>query len=128
MAFADILRHGKEGEQRFAVMHRRPYHLAGEENLHQRNEVEHHAQAGGVQRDAAEKVAGASQRYESIDEPDEIATQRKAQPKQCHKPSNVRNPLSLPQVAGLRLHPEVQAGLIVPMGALKTNKPRHLSV
>src|SRR5260370_35252 len=77
--------HRKEGEQRLSVMHRCPEHVAGEEKLDQRDEVEDHAQAGGVQRDAAEKVAGAGEREEGVDQPDKVATQCEAQPKQCHK-------------------------------------------
>ena len=65
-----------------AVVHRSPDDLAREKQLDQRNEVEDHPQAGGVQRDAAEKLAGPAEREEGVDQPDEIASQREAQPKQ----------------------------------------------
>ena len=47
-----------------------------------RNEVEDHAEAGGVQGDAAEQVTGAGQRHEGVDQSDEVAPQRETQPKQ----------------------------------------------
>jgi len=70
--------HRKEGQQRLPVMHRGPDHMAGEEQVDQRDEMEDHAQAGGVQRDAAEKVAGAAERKEGVDQPHEVARQREA--------------------------------------------------
>src|SRR5216684_1722642 len=79
-------------------MHRGPEHLAGEEQFDQRYEVEDHAQAGGVQRDAAKKVAGAAEREEGVDQPNEVATEREAQPKQCHRLGKYQSPLSLMQV------------------------------
>ena len=60
--------------------------------------MEDHAQAGGVQRDAAEKIAGAGERKEGVDQPDEVASQREAQPEQCHKTGKYQSPLSLMQV------------------------------
>jgi len=57
----------KKCQQRLPVMHRGPDYMAGEEQLDQRDEVENHAQAGGMQRDAAEKIAGAGQREKGID-------------------------------------------------------------
>jgi hypothetical protein len=47
-------RHRKEGQKRLSVMHRGPDDRAVEEKLDQRDEVENHAQAGGMQRNAAE--------------------------------------------------------------------------
>src|SRR5260370_8874314 len=79
-------------------MHRGPEQLAGEEQFDQRDEVEDHAQAGGVQRDAAEKVAGTAEREEGVDQPDEVAAEREAQPKQCHRLGKYQNPLRLMQV------------------------------
>ncbi len=40
-----------------------------------------HTQAGSVKRDAAEEIAGAGKRKKSVDEADEIASQRETQPK-----------------------------------------------
>jgi hypothetical protein len=42
--------------------------------------VENHAEAGGMKGDAAEKVAGARKRKKGIDQPNEVARQREAQP------------------------------------------------
>ena len=61
-------------------MHGCPDHVTGEEKLDQRHEVKDHAQTGGVQRDAAEKIAGAAEREEGVGQPDEVASQREAQP------------------------------------------------
>src|SRR5208337_3309032 len=91
-------RHREESQQRLPVMHRSPNHVAGKEKLDQRDEVENHAKAGGVQRDAAEKVAGAAERKKGVDQPDEVASQRKTQPKQCHRLGKYQSPLSLMQV------------------------------
>src|SRR5260370_7975138 len=79
-------------------MHRGPEQLAGEEQFDQRDEVEDHAQAGGVQRDAAEKVAGAAEREKGVDQPDKVATEREAQPEQCHRLGKYQSPMSLMQV------------------------------
>jgi len=72
--------------------------VAGKKKLDQRNEVENHPQAGGMQCDAAEKVAGAAEREERVDQPNKVATQCEAQPKQCHKLGKYQSPLSLLQV------------------------------
>src|SRR5258708_1186771 len=90
--------HRKERQQRLPGMHGSPDHVAGEEKLDQRDEVEDHAQAGGVQRDAAEKVAGTAEREEGVDQPDEVAAEREAQPEQCHRLGKYQSPLSLMQV------------------------------
>ena len=60
--------------------------------------MEDHAHAGGVQRDPAEKLAGAAEREKRIDQPDEVTSQREAQPEQCHRPGKYQSPLSLMQV------------------------------
>ena len=62
-------------------MNGRPNHVPGKEEFNQGNEVEHHAQAGGVQRDPAEKVAGAAEREKRVNQADEITSQREAKPK-----------------------------------------------
>jgi hypothetical protein len=59
--------------------------MAGKKKLDQRNEMKDHAEAGGMKRDAAEKVAGAAEREERVDQADEVASQREAKPKQSHK-------------------------------------------
>ena len=81
-------------------MHRRPDDVAGQKEFGEGNEMEDHAQAGGMQGDAAEQVAGAAERHESVDQSDEVATQCETQPEQRHRPYKFRNPLSLPQIAG----------------------------
>jgi hypothetical protein len=83
----------EERQQRFPVVHRRHYDLAGKEQLGQGDEVENHPQAGSVQRDAAEQVAGAGERHEGVDQPDKVAPQCETQPKQRHRPYELRNPV-----------------------------------
>src|ERR1700680_862348 len=87
--------HRKECQQRLSVVHRGPNHTAREKQLDQRNEMKDQPQAGGVQRNAAEKIAGTGERKERIDQPDEITSQREAQPKQCHRLGKYQSPLSL---------------------------------
>ena len=81
--------HGEESQQRLSVVHRRPDDMAGKEKFGQRDEVENHAQAGRMEGDTAEQVAGARERHEGVDQADEVTTQREAQPKQRHRPLTV---------------------------------------
>jgi hypothetical protein len=72
--------------------------MTGEEEFDQRDEVEDHAQAGGVQRDAAEKITGAAERKKGVDQSYKVARQREAQPKESHRLGKYQSPLSLMQV------------------------------
>src|ERR1700739_4793412 len=72
--------------------------MPGKKQFRQRNEVENHSQAGRMQCDAAEKVAGPRQRHERIDQSNKVASQRETQPEQRHRPYKFRNPLILPQI------------------------------
>jgi len=44
--------------------------------------VKHQSKASGMEGNAAEKIARASQFHERVDQPDEVAPQCKTQPKQ----------------------------------------------
>jgi hypothetical protein len=54
--------------------------MIGEKDFDQRHEVKDHAQAGRIQGDAAEKVAGAGKGYEGVNQSYQIASQREAKP------------------------------------------------
>lgn len=74
-----------------------PENMIRKKEFHQRNEMEHHAEAGGVQRDSTEKVAGSPQRKKSVCQAHEVASQRKAQPKYWHGVGKYRSPQRLMQ-------------------------------
>jgi hypothetical protein len=52
--------------------------MAGYEKLDERDKVEDHAQARGVQSDAIKKIAGAGKRKKCICQADEVTSQREA--------------------------------------------------
>jgi hypothetical protein len=52
--------------------------VLGKKNLNQRDEMKNYTHGRGVQCDAAEKLAGAGEREESIRQPNKIASQREA--------------------------------------------------
>ena len=47
----------------------------------QRDEMEHHAEIGGVQRDLVKQVAGTGQSNQGVEQTDPVQTQRNSKPK-----------------------------------------------
>src|SRR6266852_3419991 len=52
--------------------------------LAERDEMEDHAQIGGVKGDAAQQVTGAGERHQCVQQAHSVAAERDSQPKQRH--------------------------------------------
>jgi hypothetical protein len=88
--------------------------------------MKHHAQAGRVQGNAGKQIAGAAERDEGVDQPNEVARQRETQPKQRHRSYKYSNLMSLPQVVIPKLNLFRSTGAIFAKAAHKANKGGHL--
>src|SRR5208282_2371934 len=77
--------HDQESQQRLRVASRGRSELSGlYHGFSQRNEMKHHAEVGGVERNFTEDFRGAGQRDQSIEQSRSVTNQRNPQPDQSH--------------------------------------------
>src|SRR6266404_1019846 len=101
--------HNEEGEERLGIVNRGQGQLASlDYRFHQRHEVEHHPQVGGMQRYLAQDFRSAGERDQGVEQARGIADQRYSQPDQSHMS------LRFPR---LRIHPHPDEVIIVCRGS-----------